>query len=102
MLAGTVFHLLGAAPGRFAAAGAGAGADTLLGRAATVHAAVGWRTAAVQTLAVLEVVHSLLGWVRSPLATVSMQVASRLFVVWGINAFFPPVRPPAPSPLCAS
>ena len=64
--AGTVFHLIGAMHGRFAAAGAGA--DTLLG-----HAAIGWRTAAVQKIAVLEVVHSLLGRVRSPLATVSMQ-----------------------------
>lgn len=66
-----------------------AGLVPLVRRAATTHAAVGQRTAVVQTLALLEVVHSLLRWVRSPLATVAMQVSSRLFVVWGINHFFP-------------
>ncbi|KIP05594.1 hypothetical protein PHLGIDRAFT_119693 [Phlebiopsis gigantea 11061_1 CR5-6] len=106
VLAGTVFHLVdgAAAPGRFSATLAGvlglggaagfeqhvpAALVPLVRRAATTYAAVGRRTTLVQTLAVLEVVHSLLGWVRSPLATVSMQVASRLFVVWGINHFFP-------------
>ena len=37
-----------------------------------------------QSLAVLEVVHAALGWVRSPVATTAMQVASRLWSVWGV------------------
>ncbi|KAL3475645.1 tyrosine phosphatase-like protein [Aspergillus californicus] len=37
-----------------------------------------------QSLAILEVLHSLFGLVRAPLLTTAMQVASRLFVVWGI------------------
>ncbi|KAI9367322.1 tyrosine phosphatase-like protein [Aspergillus egyptiacus] len=37
-----------------------------------------------QSLAVLEILHSLFGLVRAPLVTTAMQVASRLFVVWGI------------------
>jgi very-long-chain (3R)-3-hydroxyacyl-CoA dehydratase len=37
-----------------------------------------------QTLAVLEVVHAATGLVRSPVFTTMQQVASRLFVVWGI------------------
>ncbi|EKM54601.1 uncharacterized protein PHACADRAFT_258569 [Phanerochaete carnosa HHB-10118-sp] len=61
----------------------------LLRRAATTHSAVGTRTIVIQTLAILDVVHSLLGWVRSPLVTVAMQIASRLFIVWGIGYFFP-------------
>lgn len=38
----------------------------------------------VQSLAVLEVVHACIGIVRSPVHTVAQQVASRLFIVWGI------------------
>jgi len=38
----------------------------------------------VQTLAVLEVGHAALGVVRSPPGTTALQVASRLFVVWGV------------------
>jgi very-long-chain (3R)-3-hydroxyacyl-CoA dehydratase len=37
-----------------------------------------------QTGALLEVVHALLGWVRSSPVTVAMQVASRIWMVWGI------------------
>jgi very-long-chain (3R)-3-hydroxyacyl-CoA dehydratase len=37
-----------------------------------------------QTGALLEVVHALLGWVRSSAVTVGMQVASRIWMVWGI------------------
>jgi very-long-chain (3R)-3-hydroxyacyl-CoA dehydratase len=37
-----------------------------------------------QTGALLEVAHALLGWVRSSAFTVAMQVASRIFMVWGI------------------
>ncbi|KAG6842105.1 hypothetical protein C0991_002759 [Blastosporella zonata] len=61
-------------------------------RATTAYASVGAETAAVQSLAVLEVVHVLLGWVRSPLPTTASQVASRLFLVWGIVDQFPHVR----------
>ncbi|OJJ64441.1 hypothetical protein ASPSYDRAFT_124355, partial [Aspergillus sydowii CBS 593.65] len=37
-----------------------------------------------QSLATLEILHSLIGIVRAPLVTTAMQVASRLFVVWGV------------------
>jgi very-long-chain (3R)-3-hydroxyacyl-CoA dehydratase len=37
-----------------------------------------------QSLAALEVVHAGMGLVRSPVFTTAQQVASRLFVVWGI------------------
>ncbi|KAL4788274.1 tyrosine phosphatase-like protein [Aspergillus varians] len=37
-----------------------------------------------QSLAVLEILHSLVGIVRAPFVTTAMQVASRLFVVWGV------------------
>ena len=37
-----------------------------------------------QTGALLEIVHALLGWVRSSAFTVTMQVASRIWMVWGI------------------
>lgn len=45
----------------------------------------------VQSLAVLEVVHAALGLVRSNWFTVLMQVASRLFLVWGVLKPFPTV-----------
>ncbi|KAL4984945.1 tyrosine phosphatase-like protein [Aspergillus falconensis] len=37
-----------------------------------------------QTLALLEIMHSLVGLVRAPVMTTAMQVASRIFVVWGV------------------
>jgi len=37
-----------------------------------------------QSLAILEILHSLAGLVRAPLMTTTMQVASRLLLVWGI------------------
>lgn len=43
----------------------------------------------VQTLAVLELVHALAGFVRSPVVTTAMQIASRLFLVWGVVWMFP-------------
>ncbi|CCM05068.1 uncharacterized protein FIBRA_07274 [Fibroporia radiculosa] len=64
----------------------------LFRRACTSYAAVGPQTAVVQTFAVLEVLHSLFGWVRSPLGTTMAQVASRLYLVWGITALFPQTR----------
>lgn len=45
----------------------------------------------VQTGALLEVVHVLFGMVRSPLVTTAMQVASRIYLVWGITESFPAV-----------
>jgi very-long-chain (3R)-3-hydroxyacyl-CoA dehydratase len=61
-------------------------------RACTAYDAVGDTTARVQSAAVLEVLHVLFGLVRSPLPTTAVQVASRLFSVWGIAARFPSVR----------
>lgn len=62
-------------------------------RATTAYARLGKTTTIVQSFAILEVVHALLGWVRSPVTTTAMQVASRLFLVWGITENFPSVRP---------
>eukprot|EP00892_Ulva_mutabilis_P006874 jgi/Ulvmu1/4559/UM002_0287.1 len=42
-----------------------------------------------QSLAVLEVVHAAVGLVRSPVFTTAQQVASRIFIVWGILAATP-------------
>lgn len=53
-------------------------------KAASTYASVGPETVLIQTFAVLEVVHAALGWVKSPLVTTAMQVASRLFLVWGV------------------
>ena len=71
-----------------------AGLVPLYQRACTTYVAVGATTASVQTAAVLEILHVLLGFVRSPLSTTAIQVASRLFSVWGIAACFPSVRVP--------
>lgn len=46
----------------------------------------------VQTAALFEVLHSLLGWVRAPVMTTVMQVASRLFLVWGVNYMVPEIH----------
>ena len=64
----------------------------VLARAATAHSRAGVATTFVQSFAILEVVHAALGWVRSPVVTTAMQVASRLFLVWGILDRFPEVR----------
>jgi very-long-chain (3R)-3-hydroxyacyl-CoA dehydratase len=53
-------------------------------RSMTTYGRIGGTVAIVQTCALLEVAHTLLGWVRSPLQTTVMQVASRLWIVWGI------------------
>lgn len=42
-----------------------------------------------QTAALLEVLHSLLGVVRAPIMTTVMQVASRVWIVWGIMVAAP-------------
>ncbi|KAI7891819.1 tyrosine phosphatase-like protein [Mucor mucedo] len=46
----------------------------------------------VQTFAVMEVVHSMFGLVRAPVITTAMQVASRLFLVWGVNYLVPEIH----------
>jgi very-long-chain (3R)-3-hydroxyacyl-CoA dehydratase len=61
-------------------------------RTHTTYASLGLLTAFVQSAAILEVAHVLLGWVGSPLQTTAMQVASRLFLVWGITWVFENVR----------
>lgn len=68
----------------------------LFRRACSTYAVVGLQTSFVQSFALLEVLHSLLGWVRSPLGTTMAQVASRLYLVWGVTALFPEVRPYPP------
>ncbi|KAI0066076.1 PTPLA-domain-containing protein [Artomyces pyxidatus] len=68
-------------------------------RASTTYAAVGRDTAYVQSAAALEVLHVLFGFVRSPLPTTAMQVASRLYLVWGIADKYPAAQA---SPLYAS
>lgn len=65
----------------------------LYNRACSTYNVVGGTTASVQTAAVLEILHVLLGFVRSPLSTTAIQVASRLFSVWGIAACFLSVSP---------
>lgn len=54
-------------------------------RAQTTYLRVGTQTAFVQSFAILEVLHVMLGWVRSSLPTTASQVASRLFLVWGVT-----------------
>ncbi|KAG6862235.1 hypothetical protein C0995_002166 [Termitomyces sp. Mi166 len=61
-------------------------------RATTTYTRVGTPTAAVQSLALMEVLHVLVGWVRSPLQTTAAQVASRLFLVWGVVEQFADIR----------
>jgi very-long-chain (3R)-3-hydroxyacyl-CoA dehydratase len=61
-------------------------------RSTSTFARIGTHTAFVQTCALLEVIHALIGWVRSPLQTTVMQVASRLFLIWGITEQFESVR----------
>lgn len=57
----------------------------LVERASTAHTFVGSAVALVQSLAILEVVHAAVGFVRSPVITTAIQVASRLFMVWGVT-----------------
>lgn len=54
-----------------------------------IYAGVGQFAKWTQTLALLEVIHAASGVVRSPVSTTSMQVASRLALVWGIVNSFP-------------
>eukprot|EP00951_Prasinocladus_malaysianus_P037525 scaffold403922_cov50-Prasinocladus_malaysianus.AAC.1 len=43
----------------------------------------------VQTAALLEVVHSAVGLVRSPVLITAMQVASRIWILWGVVVAVP-------------
>ncbi|KAI0527660.1 hypothetical protein KFK09_003265 [Dendrobium nobile] len=45
-----------------------------------------------QTAAILEILHSLVGLVRSPVSATLPQIASRLYVTWGILWSFPEAR----------
>ncbi|KAK2591849.1 hypothetical protein QQS21_010458 [Conoideocrella luteorostrata] len=56
---------------------------------AVVYAGVGEWTKWTQTMAAMEIVHSLLGIVRAPIATTTMQVSSRLLLVWPIVNTWP-------------
>lgn len=60
-------------------------------RLKTFYLVAGKQVAFVQSFAILEVLHVLLGFVPSPLGTTAMQVASRLWLVWGIVERFPEV-----------
>jgi len=53
------------------------------------YAGVGRFTKWTQTAALLEVIHAASGLVRAPISTTSMQVASRLLLVWGVVNNFP-------------
>jgi hypothetical protein len=70
-----------------------------LDRGATLHTFAGGLVALVQSGAVLEVVHAAIGFVKSPVPTTAIQVASRLWLVWGISERFSAA---ASSPLYAS
>jgi len=61
-------------------------------RSRTAYLRVGTQTALVQSFAILEIAHVIFGWVRSPLPTTAAQVASRLFLVWGITEQFVETR----------
>lgn len=60
----------------------------LLDRASTLHTYTGALVALVQSGAVLEVLHAAIGFVKSPIPTTAIQVASRLWLVWGISERF--------------
>ncbi|KAG8742678.1 hypothetical protein FRC10_001034 [Ceratobasidium sp. 414] len=66
----------------------------LFQRACTAHGIgrVGPIVRVVQTGALLEVAHVLMGLVRSPLVTTAMQVASRIYLVWGVTEWFSAAR----------
>ncbi|MCJ1381256.1 hypothetical protein MMC17_004365 [Xylographa soralifera] len=54
-----------------------------------VYAGVGQYAKWTQTLAVLEILHSAFKLIRSPLLTTTIQVSSRLLLVWGIVNTYP-------------
>ncbi|MCJ1433236.1 hypothetical protein MMC27_002595 [Xylographa pallens] len=60
-----------------------------------VYAGVGQYAKWTQTLAVLEIVHSAFQIVRSPLLTTTIQVFSRVLLVWGIVNTWPATSGPS-------
>ncbi|KAH6755243.1 Protein-tyrosine phosphatase-like [Perilla frutescens var. hirtella] len=58
----------------------------------SVYAAVEKPLILAQSAALLEILHSLVGIVRSPVTATLPQVASRLYVTWGILYSFPEIR----------
>ncbi|XP_042000942.1 very-long-chain (3R)-3-hydroxyacyl-CoA dehydratase PASTICCINO 2A-like [Salvia splendens] len=58
----------------------------------SVYAAVEKPLILAQSAALLEILHSLAGIVRSPVTATLPQVASRLYVTWGILYSFPEIR----------
>ncbi|KAJ1300366.1 hypothetical protein OPQ81_005185 [Rhizoctonia solani] len=71
-----------------------AGLHPVFKRACTTFAVgrVGPIVRVVQTGALLEVLHVVLGFVRSPVVTTAMQVASRIYLVWGVTESFSATR----------
>ncbi|MCJ1317735.1 hypothetical protein MMC15_003062 [Xylographa vitiligo] len=61
-----------------------------------IYAGVGQYAKWTQTLAVLEILHSAFRIVRSPLLTTTIQVSSRLLLVWGIVDAYPAASGPSP------
>ncbi|KAJ4967009.1 hypothetical protein NE237_018858 [Protea cynaroides] len=57
-----------------------------------VYGAVETPLLLAQTAAVLEIIHSIVGLVRSPVSATLPQIASRLYLTWGILWSFPQVR----------
>ncbi|KAI8139480.1 tyrosine phosphatase-like protein [Fennellomyces sp. T-0311] len=57
-----------------------------------VHEVVWPALILVQSSAFIEILNSAFRFVRAPVTTTAMQVASRLFLVWGVNYLFPEVR----------
>ncbi|KAH8828297.1 PTPLA-domain-containing protein [Flagelloscypha sp. PMI_526] len=68
-------------------------------RATTAFDRVGWPVTLVQSFAVLEVLHVAAKLVKSSLPTTAIQVASRIYLTWGILLRFPSVQT---DPLVAS
>lgn len=58
----------------------------------SVYAAVEKPLILAQSAALLEIIHSLAGIVRSPVTATLPQVASRIYVTWGILHSFPEIR----------
>jgi len=54
------------------------------GFASSLYERIGWHLAIIQSGAALEILHSLTGLVRTPVTTTTVQVCSRLLLVWGI------------------
>ncbi|CEH15975.1 Protein tyrosine phosphatase-like protein PTPLA (contains Pro instead of catalytic Arg) [Ceraceosorus bombacis] len=58
-------------------------------RSTLLHSFLGGLLAFTQSLALLEILHAALGLVKSPVVTTTIQVFSRLLLVWGVAERFP-------------